>query len=44
MTSGPEPKLFSTPISEEDVLDAMKSMESYLDITPGDFREIYSES
>jgi CBS-domain-containing membrane protein len=41
MTSGPEPKLFSTPISEEDVLDAMKSMESYLDITPGDFREIY---
>jgi CBS-domain-containing membrane protein len=41
MTSGPEPKQFSTSISEEDVLDAMKSMGSYLDITPGDFREIY---
>lgn len=41
MPSGPEPKPFLTPLSEEDVLDAMKSMESYLDITPGDFREIY---
>ncbi len=28
-------------ISDEDVLDAMKSISGYLDITPGDFKEIY---
>ncbi|MCB9481158.1 MAG: hypothetical protein H6680_04995 [Desulfobacteraceae bacterium] len=27
--------------SEEDVVDAMKSMEGYIDITTGTFREIY---
>jgi len=41
MTSGPEPKQCPTPISEEDVLEAMKSIRGFLDITPGDFREIY---
>ncbi len=28
-------------ISDDDVLDAMKSISGYLDITPGDFKEIY---
>ena len=29
-------------LTEEDVLDAMRSMQGYVDITPGTFREIYS--
>jgi CBS domain-containing membrane protein len=28
-------------ISEQDVLDAMKSMHGYIDITPADFRQVY---
>lgn len=28
-------------ISDEDILDAMKNIPGYLDITPGDFRELY---
>jgi CBS domain-containing protein len=28
-------------ISDEDILNAMKEMEGYLDITPGDFKDIY---
>jgi CBS-domain-containing membrane protein len=28
-------------ISEQDVLDAMRSMKGYIDITPADFREVY---
>jgi CBS domain-containing protein len=28
--------------SEDDVINAMRSMQGYVDITPGDFREIYS--
>jgi CBS-domain-containing membrane protein len=28
-------------ISDEDILEAMRDMEGYLDITPGDFKEIY---
>lgn len=28
-------------LSEDDVLDAMRSMQGYVDITPGAFREIY---
>lgn len=28
-------------ISDEDILNAMKEMDGYLDITPGDFKEIY---
>ena len=28
-------------LSDEDILDAMKSIPGYLDITPGDFKEIY---
>ena len=29
-------------LTEEDVLDAMRSMQGYVDITPGMFREIYA--
>jgi CBS domain-containing membrane protein len=36
-TCSPAPK----DISDEDILNAMKEMEGYLDITPGDFKEIY---
>ena len=28
-------------LSEDDIIKAMKDMKGYLDITPGDFREIY---
>jgi len=28
-------------ISEQDVLEAMKAIQGYIDITPGDFKEIY---
>jgi CBS domain-containing membrane protein len=28
-------------ISDDDVIDAMRQMKGYLDITPGDFKEIY---
>ena len=28
-------------VSDDDILKAMKEMEGYLDITPGDFKEIY---
>lgn len=28
-------------ISEQDVLEAMKAMQGYIDITPADFREVY---
>lgn len=28
-------------ISEQDVIEAMKSIQGYIDITPGDFKEVY---
>lgn len=31
----------SMDISDDDVLEAMKTINGFLDITPGDFREIY---
>ena len=31
----------SVEISEQDVVEAMTSIQGYIDITPGDFREIY---
>lgn len=36
-------KIQSVPveISEEDVVEAMKAIQGYLDITPGDFKEVY---
>ena len=30
-----------TDISDDDILKAMKDINGYLDITPGDFKEIY---
>lgn len=33
--------LSSIDLSEDDVMAAMKSMQGYIDITPGDFNEIY---
>jgi CBS-domain-containing membrane protein len=33
--------LHSLDISDEDVLEAMKEIEGYLDITPGDFKTLY---
>jgi CBS domain-containing membrane protein len=36
-----ECSLGPTDISDDDILNAMKEMEGYLDITPGDFKEIY---
>lgn len=35
---GPAPEL---DLKEEDILEAMRSIPGYLDITPGDFKEIY---
>lgn len=31
-------------ISDEDILDAMKRMQGYLDITPGDFKALYRQA
>ena len=31
-------------ISEHDVIEAMKSIHGYLDITPGDFKELYQSA
>lgn len=39
-----KPESASTPgidIKEEDILEAMRAIPGYLDITPGDFKEIY---
>jgi len=34
--------LLSTSLKEEDIYEAMKLIPGYLDITPGDFNEVYS--
>ena len=31
----------SVEISEQDVIEAMKAIQGYIDITPGDFKEVY---
>ena len=36
-----ETQLMSVEISEQDVVEAMKAIQGYLDITPGDFKEVY---
>jgi len=45
MADNPEkPKTGPTPgmeIKEEDILEAMRAIPGYLDITPGDFKEVY---
>jgi CBS domain-containing membrane protein len=34
-------ELVPLDISEHDVLEAMKLVQGYIDITPGDFKEVY---
>jgi CBS domain-containing membrane protein len=41
MTAIPPEEYTPLDISEEDVVAAMKAVEGYIDITPGDFREVY---
>lgn len=43
MTAPRDPTIIAQhiPISEDDVYQAMKEMPGYLDITPGDFKELY---
>lgn len=41
MTEKNEPQTLPVEISEEDVIEAMKSIQGYIDITPGDFKEVY---
>jgi len=42
MEKSPEKDLFSrTDISDEDVIAAMRKINGFLDITPGDFKEVY---
>jgi len=45
MTRDPEPEKMTIPrsidVSDEDIYDAMKEIPGYLDITPGDFKEVY---
>ena len=36
-----ETQAVSVEISEQDVVEAMKAIQGYLDITPGDFKEVY---
>ena len=38
------PGAFSIDLSEDDILRAMKSIQGYIDITPGDFNEIYQRA
>ncbi|MCW7752911.1 CBS domain-containing protein [Desulfobotulus sp. H1] len=41
MTVRQSPICFQPALSDRDVMDAMKAIEGYIDITPSDFREIY---
>ena len=41
MTEKNQAQILPMEISEEDVIEAMKSIQGYLDITPGDFKEVY---
>ena len=36
-----ETQSVAVEISEQDVVEAMKAIQGYLDITPGDFKEVY---
>jgi CBS-domain-containing membrane protein len=40
--SGPKTEPLNITISDEDIYQAMQEISGYLDITPGDFKEIYS--
>lgn len=37
----PDPECSALAISNEDVIEAMKTIPGYIDITPGDFKEVY---
>lgn len=37
----PHPESAPLAISDEDVIEAMKTIPGYIDITPGDFKEVY---
>lgn len=39
-----EKNIIDTEISDKDVFEAMKDIPGYLDITPGDFRELYRKA
>ena len=41
MQETPGGEFIPVEISEFDVIEAMKSIEGYIDITPGDFKEVY---
>ena len=41
MQETPDGEFIPVKISESDVVEAMKSIEGYIDITPGDFKEVY---
>ncbi|GAB4388902.1 MAG: hypothetical protein Kow0025_10980 [Thermodesulfovibrionales bacterium] len=38
---GPGDASFRVEISDEDIFDAMKEVQGFIDITPGDFKEVY---
>jgi len=42
--SGPKSEPLNITISDEDIYQAMQEISGYLDITPGDFKEIYSHA
>lgn len=41
---GPEISPRAIELTDKDIFDAMKSIPGYLDITPGDFREVYKHA
>jgi CBS domain-containing protein len=41
MTEKNKAQTLPVEISEQDVIEAMKSIQGYIDITPGDFKEVY---
>ncbi len=44
MKEMPGGEFISVDISEQDVVEAMKSISGYIDITPGDFKEVYQSA
>jgi CBS domain-containing membrane protein len=41
MTTEPETACETIEISQGDILEAMREIEGYIDISPGDFQEIF---
>lgn len=44
MTKTPDPDFIPVEISEQDVVEAMQNIPGYIDITPGDFKEVYQSA